>query len=125
MFMQNTCLTTALQLLSALENLLTTDFRCFASKEDFQHVAKAKISVTAKAVDTAHRMWKIYKKLQDEFFQVQQSIFCIGSPSHSLNALVVDYYSLSRHGCVCPHFSEMVSRSIQKRVSLFSIVIPK
>ena len=123
--MHNSCLTTESELLSALNTVLTKDFAVFACADDFELVAKAKISTTPKSATTAQRMWKIYRKLQDEFFHVQLSIFQTGSPAHSLNALVVDYSSLSSKCYVCPAFSEMVSLSIKERVALFSLSISK
>ena len=120
-FVRNPCLMSHEALCNALKVFLTVEFKVFSSEDDFTHVANAKISSTKKATITSQRMWKIYQKLQDEFFTVQMSIFRIGSQAHSLNALVVDYCSLSARGVVCPTFSEVVASLIRNRTSLLAI----
>lgn len=127
MFLHNPALKTISELFSALETVLITDLvvPCFAKEDEFEFVSKAMISRKPKSANTLERMWKIYKHLQNEFFHVQLFIFRIGSPSHSLNALGMDYNFISSRGFVCPTFSEMAFYSCRARPSLFAITIEK
>ena len=100
--------------------VLVEEYECFTAELADTYLS-CKISSGLRSAPTLERMWKIYRKLRDEFYDCQMLILQIGSPAHTLRSFDSDSISMSFAGKIFPTFQDRLAQFPKKRTELLGI----
>lgn len=100
-FIKNPAIKDFEEVKNLIYQVLSSGFKICSNADLFKKFMNSKSSSAEKAMKTSERLMKMYKRWQDDLFQMLWVILVLGSPSHTLKAL--DFHpSPFFNGKICP-----------------------
>jgi len=97
----NPTLRTTLDVKNQISHVLVKTFNVCPNRALVNDFFEFRVSPGAGATKTSERLFKMYKKWQEELFVTLWMIFILGSPSHTLKSF--DFFPVPIcHGKLCP-----------------------